>query len=203
MLLALGTNKKAPYKAVATHGYVLLPRVKSKKAEKVSKSKGALFPKKLIDEHGADLVRLWVASGDFRNGVEFSQDKIVQMKTYYRKIRNTYRYLLGNLFNWDGKNHNYEELLSLEKYILFRLQEVNSLVRKAYEEYEYHVVFQLFVNFFSNELSSLYFDVRKDMLYTSAKNEKCRRQAQFVLHEILRTSLPWITPILSLVVLDM
>ncbi|BBM83049.1 isoleucine--tRNA ligase [Candidatus Uabimicrobium amorphum] len=197
LVLAVAGNKSAPYKAVATHGYVVEPRTKNREKQKVSKSRGALFPKDLIEKYGADLLRLWVASENFRDDVEFSPDKLQQVQTYYRKIRNTYRYLLGNLYDDDQQIHKFCDLPQLEKYILTRLHTLNGEVREAYARYEYHTVFQLVQNFFSNELSSLYFDVRKDTLYSESANSSQRRQAQFVLRELLRTTLPWIAPVLS------
>ncbi|WP_372369219.1 isoleucine--tRNA ligase [Candidatus Uabimicrobium sp. HlEnr_7] len=193
LALAVATNKLAPYSTVATHGYV----VESCKKEKVSKSRGALFPKDLIAKYGADLLRLWVASENFRDDVEFSLPKLEQVQGSYRKLRNTYRYLLGNLYDDNGESHSYKELPELEKYILARLYSVNTEIRKGYEKYEYHVVFQLILNFFSNELSSLYFCVRKDALYSDEADCLLRRQTQFVLRKLLFTTLPWIAPVLS------
>ena len=195
LLTATATGKEAPYRAVATHGYVLLPRKKGEEDQKMSKSKKGTSPNEIVNKYGADLLRLWIASNDFRGDVEFSTDKIAQSN--YRRVRNTYRYLLGNLSDWDGKHVEYGDLPSLEKYVLSRLYTVNQEVMTAYARYEYHVVVQLFQNFFAVDLSSLYFDIRKDVLYTHKQDATTRRQTQFVLNELLHTSLMWLAPVLS------
>lgn len=195
LLTSVATRGRAPYKAVLTHGFVV-----DGEGKKMSKSVGnVVAPKDIIDKFGADILRLWVSSADYQADVRLSNDILKQMSEVYRKIRNTFRYMLGNLSDFDPNFHKvpYQELLELDQWALLRLEQVRAAVTKAYENYEFHVVYHTIHNFCTVDLSSIYLDILKDRLYTSLPDSVERRAAQTSMYEILTVLVRMISPILT------
>lgn len=195
LLTSVATRGKAPYKAVLTHGFVV-----DGDGRKMSKSIGnVVAPKDIISKFGADILRLWVASADYQADIRLSQDILKQMSEVYRKIRNTFRYILGNTNGFDSNKDKvaYAELKDLDKWALLRLEQVRETVTEAYENYEFHVVYHTIHNFCTVDLSSIYLDILKDRLYTSLPNSLERRAAQTTMYEILKTLVKMISPILT------
>jgi isoleucyl-tRNA synthetase len=194
LLAALGVQGKAPYKTVITHGFVLdengTPYSKStiEKAKAEGKKTSYIEPDAVIKKSGAEMFRLWAGSTEFRNDITYSQNILDGLSEWYRKLRNTARFLLGNLKDFDPTQHSRAtaSLLGIDKYILARLDEVVWNVRQAYERFEFHVVHRLLVEFVTVDLSALYGDVTKDRLYSDAPNAATRRGAQVVMYECLR-----------------
>lgn len=172
---------KAPYRAVLTHGFVV-----DEEGRKMSKSLGnVVYPQDLIDQFGADVLRLWVTSADYRNDMAVSKKIMGQMADTYRKIRNTFRFILGNLYDFDPKKDSlpYEELSLLDRWILFKLNQLIQRVNKAYEKSEFHIVYHAILTFCVVDLSSFYLDITKDTLYCSRSRDPERRSIQTVLFE--------------------
>ena len=166
----------------------------------MSKSLGnGIAPQEVIDKYGADILRLWVASADYHADIRISPEILKQISDNYRKIRNTARYCLGNLydFNPDTDMVANEELEELDKYALMKLDEVLAVAHKGYNEYEYHTTAHALHNFCVVDMSNFYFDVLKDRLYTSAPQSKSRRAAQTVLYKVLDALCLVLTPILA------
>ncbi len=195
LLTSVGTRDRAPYKGVLTHGYVV-----DGEGRKMSKSVGnVVLPQEVIDKYGAEILRLWVSSEDYQDDIKVSEEILRQISDSYRKIRNTIRYMLGNLFDFDPEKHRVavSELPELDRWALKRFHELNRKVIASYEKYEFHAIFQS-VNYFCNmTMSSFYLDILKDRLYTSAPESAGRRAAQTVLYDILEGLLRLISPILS------
>ncbi len=186
---------KAPYKAVLSHGFVL-----DGEGRKMSKSIGnTLDPIKVMKQLGADIIRLWVSSVDYQSDVRVSDDILKQVAEVYRKIRNTLRFLLGNLHGFDPKQHSvsFEEMPDLEKYMMVKLDKVVAKVKKAYEEYQFITVYNTIHNFCTIELSSFYLDMAKDTLYIQAEDDHKRRSIQTVLYETLMALTKLSAPVLS------
>lgn len=195
LLTSVATKGIAPYKAVLTHGFVV-----DGEGRKMSKSVGnVVAPKDIIDQYGADILRLWVASADYQADIRLSKDILKQMSEVYRKIRNTFRYILGNIsdFNPNTDKVEYKDLLELDKWALLRLEQVRQTVTEAYENYEFHVLYHTIHNFCTIDLSSIYLDILKDRLYTSVPNSLERRAAQTAMYEILTTLTKIISPVLT------
>ncbi len=195
LLTAVAIKGQAPYKQVLTHGFTL-----DGKGRKMSKSMGnTIAPLEIINEFGADILRLWVASSDYRNDVRISKEILKTLSETYRRIRNTARFLLGNLHDFNpAKNFvPYEELLSMDKWILDRLHRMISRVRKAFDDYEFNVPISLIHTFCVNELSAFYLDISKDRLYVEDVNSLTRRSAQTAMWEILSCMTRMLAPLLS------
>jgi len=195
LLESIGTRAKAPYKAALTHGYVV-----DGKGKKMSKSAGnVIAPQKIIDQYGAEILRLWVASENYREDIRVSQEILKRLTEAYRKIRNTLRYLLGNLYDFDLASDSVpaEDLLEIDKYILYRFKLLNEKIMKAFENYEFHVFYHSFYNFCVVDLSAFYLDILKDRLYTYPKKSKARRSGQTVLNELLTGMTRLMAPVLS------
>lgn len=193
LLTAIGANDTAPYKAVLTHGFTV-----DEKGRKMSKSLGNVIdPLKVIKQHGADILRLWVSSTDFRNDVILSEPIIKQVKDAFTKIRNTTRFLISNLYDFDPNKDNVDDLLEIDKWILAKLDQLVNDVNSFYEEFELHQIYHQIYNFCVVELSSLYLDIQKDNLYCNYKNSKSRRSAQTAIYVIAKTLLKLIAPIIS------
>ena len=193
LLESCGTRGKAPFKQVLTHGFVM-----DKDGRKMSKSLGnVILPDDLIDQYGADVVRLWVVSSDFTEDLRVGQEIMKANVESYRKIRNTFRFLLGNLHEFkDEEIVPYHEMPELEKYILHKLSIIDQKVKKNYREYDLKSVFQDLLNFSNLDLSSFYFDIRKDTLYCDSPNSLSRRATRTVLDIIFNYLVVWFSPIL-------
>lgn len=171
---------RAPYKTVVSHGFVL-----DGQGRKMSKSIGNVIdPLKLIKIYGADIVRLWVASVDYQADVRISEDLIKQVAESYRKMRNTFRFLLGNLFDFNPKTDlvAYEDLNEVDQFMMIRLNELTKELKSAYEEYRFDDVFKTVNNYISNDLSAFYLDFTKDILYIEKVDSQARRSIQTVLY---------------------
>jgi len=195
LLEAVGTRGTAPYKSVLTHGYVV-----DGKGRKMSKSLGnTIPPQEVIDKYGAEILRLWVSSEDYRNDISISSDMLKHIADAYRRIRNTCRYILGNLHDFDPREHRvaYDEMLEIDRWALHRLQVLIQRIWKAYEEFEFHAFFHTFHNFCVVEMSSFYLDVLKDRMYTTKADSKARRSGQSAMYEIVNAMVTLMSPILS------
>ncbi|MBM7555474.1 isoleucine--tRNA ligase [Halanaerobacter jeridensis] len=194
LLTSIAARDEAPYKAVVTNGFTV-----DEKGKKMSKSVGnVISPHEIIDQYGADILRLWVASSNFKEDVRVS-DKILQENAeVYRRIRNTSRFILGNLadFNPAEDSMDFEDLTELDRWALMKLQKVVEVANEAYEDYEYHRVYHAVHNFFRVEMSSFYMDVIKDRLYVLEPTNEVRRSGQTALYEILVTLTKVMAPIL-------
>ncbi len=195
LLTGVAVRGSAPYKAVLTHGFLV-----DEQGHKMSKSRGnGIDPLKLVAEMGADILRLWVSSADYRNDVAVSENIIRQTSDAYRKLRNTCRFALSNIedFNPETDAVGYEGLSVMDRWALNRLHRLIQRVTQAYDNFEFHVVFHAVHNFCTVDLSSIYFDISKDTLYCLQKNDPKRRAIQTVLNEIIRTLVILLTPILA------
>jgi isoleucyl-tRNA synthetase len=203
LLAAVGVQGKAPYHQVITHGFVLdengTPYSKSsiERAKAEGKKTSYIEPDAVIKKYGAEIFRLWVASIEFRADIAYSQTILDGLAEWYRKFRNTARFLLGNLRGFDP-NRDGRELVTLgvDRYLLARLDDVVARARKAYEAYELHVVHRLLVELVTVDISALYSDVTKDRLYSDPIDSPERRAAQVVIYECLRAVVTLSAPIL-------
>ena len=193
LLIGCGTKGKAPFKQVLTHGFVI-----DKDGKKESKSLGNVTkPEDLIKQYGADVIRLWVVSSDFTDDLRVGQEIMKANVESYRKIRNTFRFILGNLDNFSEEEIiPYNEMPELEKYILHKLFLINDQVRNGYESYDLKSVFQALLNFSNLDLSSFYFDIRKDSLYCDSPNSNVRKSTRTVLDILFNYLITWFAPIL-------
>ena len=194
LITSVAINGFAPYKGLLTHGFVL-----DGEGRKMSKSLGnVIIPEKVMNQYGADILRLWVASVDYTGDVRISMDMLKQISEVYRKIRNTLRFLHGNVsdFNPNTDRVAYEDLREMDQYMYMRLQDVLKAVRNAYDRYEFAAVYHTINNFVAVELSAFYLDVAKDVVYIEAKDNKDRRAMQTVMYDTLHTLLKVLTPIL-------
>ncbi|KYG89433.1 isoleucine--tRNA ligase [[Bacillus] sp. KCTC 13219] len=194
LITSVAINGHAPYKGLLTHGFVL-----DGEGRKMSKSLGnVIIPQKVMDQYGADILRLWVASVDYTGDVRISMDMLKQVSEVYRKIRNTLRFLHGNVsdFNPAADRVAYSELREMDQYMYMRLQEVLKTVRAAYDRYEFSTVYTVVNNFVAIELSSFYLDIAKDVVYIEGADQQDRRAMQTVMYDTLMTLLKVLTPIL-------
>ncbi|MFP4086316.1 MAG: isoleucine--tRNA ligase [Desulfobacteraceae bacterium] len=195
LLCSVGTRGEAPYRNVLTHGFVVDGAGKA-----MHKSAGnVIAPEELIKSYGAEILRLWVAAEDYRDNIRLSQEILQRLTEAYRRIRNTCRYLLGNLndFNPETDAVPYEDMEELDQWALNRLWELNDRLLNAYDAFEFHRVYHNLHNFCALDLSSFYLDIIKDRLYTSAKQAAIRRSAQTAMNAILETLVRLMAPILS------
>ena len=195
LLVAVGTKGQAPYKEVLTHGFVV-----DGEGRKMSKSMGnVIAPQEVMSTHGAEILRLWVAAEDYRDDVRLSAEILTRLVEGYRRIRNTCRYLLGNLYDFDPKAHLLprDELLEIDRFILHRLQKLTGRLLRAYERYEFHILFHALQNFCVVDLSAFYLDVLKDRVYTSGAASPERRAAQTAMYLILQSLTRVMAPVLS------
>ncbi len=195
LLTGVATRHKAPFKTVLTHGFV-----NDKEGKKMSKSKGnTVSPLDLIKSHGAEILRLWVVLEDYRNDVDFSMESIERISESYRKIRNTIRFLLGNLFDFNADKHTVavEKMSDLDRWALSRSADYFEKILKSYESYEFHHVYQALMNYCNVDLSSIYFDILKDRLYTAGTNSHERRSSQSAMMHISVSLIKLLAPILS------
>ena len=195
LLTSIGTRGKAPYKTVLTHGYVV-----DGEGKKMSKSAGnVITPDQVIKKSGAEVLRLWVASENYREDIKVSDEILKRLTEAYRKIRNTIRYILGNLYDFNPQQHqvNYEDLFEIDRLILHRLQNVVCKVQNAFKNFEFHVFYHTLHNFCTVDLSSFYLDILKDRLYTFQKDSRGRRAAQTTMYELICTLTKLMSPVLS------
>ncbi|HEY6272341.1 MAG TPA: isoleucine--tRNA ligase [Terriglobales bacterium] len=195
LLVAVGTRGQSPYRAVATNGWTLDPQGRA-----TSKSLGnGVDPVEIANRLGGEIVRLWVASVDFREDVTVSGDLMNQVADNYRNIRDRFRYLVNNLSDFDPSEHalEFQELLPLDQYILLRTAAVSEQIRKWYEDFEFHRIYHQLNQFCTVDLSNIYFDVIKDRLYTAVTNSHARRSAQTALWRIGEALARLVAPILS------
>jgi isoleucyl-tRNA synthetase len=195
LLEAVGTRDKAPYRSVLTHGFVV-----DGEGRKMSKSGGNnVSPEELIPKYGAEVLRLWVAAEDSSEDIRFSLEIMNRLADAYRRIRNTSRFLLGTLADFDPERDRrpYAEMDELDHWALLRLGGLIARVRKGYEDYQFHVAFHAIHNFCAVDLSSLYLDIIKDRLYVSAPDDSRRRASQTVCFEVLTALTRLMAPILT------
>jgi isoleucyl-tRNA synthetase len=195
LLESIGTRGQEPYKSVLTHGYVV-----DGKGKKMSKSAGnVIAPEKIIEQYGAEILRLWVASENYREDIRISNEILKRLTESYRKIRNTFRYLLGNLHDFDCQKDPVpvDEMLELDRYIVYRFNILQDKILTAYGNYEFHVFYHSFSNFCIVELSAFYLDIIKDRLYTYPVKSHGRRSGQTALHILVTGMVRLMAPILS------
>lgn len=194
LLTSIATQGIAPYKSVLTHGFVF-----GEDGRKMSKSLGNYIrPDEIIKTYGADILRLWAASVDYRNDTKIGNNIIKQLAEIFKKTRNTSRFLVGNLFDFDPKNDyvKYEDLKAIDKFALHKLNHLIESVTEAFDNYEFYKYFQQLQNFAAVDLSSFYLDIVKDRLYTAGKKSLSRRACQTVLYEILQTLVRMLVPVM-------
>ena len=193
LLQSCGTRGRAPYKGVLTHGFVL-----DEQGRKMSKSLGnVVAPQKVIEQSGADILRLWVVSSDYYDDLRIGGEILKRQSDHYRRIRNTLRYLLGALEGFDeAEKIAPEQMPELERWVLNRLAELDHSVRQKTAHYDFHGIFTELHDFCNGDLSAFYFDIRKDMLYCDHSGDEARRSARTVMDITLRCLISWIAPIL-------
>lgn len=194
LFVGVAAKKASPYKSVITHGFVL-----DEKGKGMSKSLGNFIdPEEIISQNGAEILRLWVAMLNYKEDARFGQETLQRLVEAYRKIRNTWRFILGNIndFSPDEESVTPQEMEFLDRWILEKCFRTGKKILKAYENYEYHIIFHTIYNFFTVELSSFYLDILKDRLYCSGKKSQFRRSAQTALFNLLKSTLALMAPIL-------
>ncbi|QTA88621.1 isoleucine--tRNA ligase [Desulfonema magnum] len=194
LLTSVGTRGKAPYEAVLTHGFVV-----DESGKKMSKSLGnVVAPKQVIDKYGAEILRLWVSATDYRDDIRISENILKQLSDAYRKIRNTCRFLLGNLYDFDPSKDAipYSSMPEVDRFALYKLLGLIEKAHKAYDRYEFHVIYHSLYNYCTVDLSSFYLDILKDRLYASSPEPLERRSAQTVIHTLLDAIVRLMAPIL-------
>ncbi len=195
LLTSVAGGNGTPFKQIITHGWTV-----DGEGKKMSKSLGnGIDPQEIVGQYGADILRLWVASADYHADIRISKEILKQISDNYRKLRNTARYCLGNLYDFDPDKDMVEndKLEELDKYALMKLDEIIKTARDSYEVYDYHTVSHAIHNFCVVDMSNFYFDVLKDRLYTSAPDSNTRRAAQTVLYKVLDALTLLLTPILA------
>ena len=195
LLASIAVRGEAPYRSVLTHGFTV-----DAKGMKMSKSKGnVVAPQKVMKSLGADILRLWVASTDYRGEMSVSDEVLKRMADAYRRIRNTARFLLANLNGFDPSKDQVapQDMLALDKWIVARAQEVQQELHEAYERYEFHNIYQKLHNFCAVDMSSFYLDVVKDRQYTTQQDSLARRSTQSAMHHVIEAMVRWMAPILS------
>jgi isoleucyl-tRNA synthetase len=194
LLESCGTRGRAPYDAVLTHGFVL-----DGEGRKMSKSVGnVVAPQKIMKDHGADILRLWVALTDYTDDLRIGPEIVKGLVDSYRRLRNTLRYMLGNLADFsEPERLPVAEMPELERWVLHRLCELDDLRAEAFASYEYHRFYGALHNFCATELSAFYFDTRKDSLYCDALDSTSRRAARTVLDQLFNTLTAWLAPALT------
>jgi isoleucyl-tRNA synthetase len=192
LLESCATRGRAPYNAVVTHGFIM-----DEKGEKMSKSKGNVTaPQAIMNDAGADILRLWVMSSDYAEDLRVGKTIIQTNIDAYRKIRNTIRWMLGTLAHDKGEEIAYAELPELEKLMLHRLAELDQLVRRAYDDFDFKRITRALTDFANVELSAFYFDIRKDALYCDAPSSLRRRAALHVIRKLFDCLVLWFAPMM-------
>ena len=194
LLTSIATQEKAPYKGVLTHGFVF-----GEDGRKMSKSLGNYIrPDDIIKNYGADILRLWAASVDYRNDIKIGNNIVGQLAEIFKKTRNTARFLMGNIFDFNPQEDYvcYDDLKLIDKFALHKLNKLVAEVTEAFENYEFYKYFQCLQNFAAVDLSSFYLDIVKDRLYTAGKKSLSRRACQTVLYETLQTLVRILAPVM-------
>ena len=197
LLESCGTRGRAPFESILSHGFVV-----DGKGLKMSKSLGnVIAPEDILKKYGADIIRIWVASSNYAEDLRIDYSILDQHADSYRKIRNTFRYLLGNLNDnfekKDFENININELPELEQFMLHKIYSLNLNFKNYFKNYDFHNLYKELLNFCTVDLSAFYFDIRKDNLYCDPKNSKKRQSTILLLNIILNSLLKWFAPILS------
>jgi len=195
LLESCGTRGRAPFESILSHGFVV-----DGKGMKMSKSAGnVISPDEILKNYGADILRAWVASSDYTEDLRIDNTILAQHAESYRKIRNTFRFILGNLQDkfekQDLKKINIDSFSELERYILGKLSDLDNSVKENLKNYNFHKLYKVLLNFCTLDLSSFYFDIRKDVLYCDDLNSKKRKDCILVLNIILECLLKWLAPI--------
>ncbi|MBL7072301.1 MAG: isoleucine--tRNA ligase [Candidatus Omnitrophica bacterium] len=195
LITSMGINEKAPYKKVLTHGFVV-----DADGKKMSKSIGnVISPDEVMRKYGADILRLWVASSDYMGDIKVSSEILERLADGYRKIRNTFRFLLSNLYDFDVLRDKVEtkDMPEIDRWMISRLNDLAKEITACYEKYEFYKVYRVVYNFCVYEISAFYLDISKDTLYVEGADSKVRRSVQTVIFEILNTLTRILSPILS------
>src|SRR3972149_3548717 len=194
LLTSIGTRSVPPYNSVLTHGFVV-----DGSGRKMSKSLGnVVAPQEVINRYGAEVLRLWVSGEDYREDIRISEEILKRLSEAYRRIRNTFRFILGNLYDFEPERDalRFEELDELDRLTLHKLTKLTERIRAAYEEFEFHVVYHSVHNFCTVDLSAFYLDVVKDRLYTNRAGSRGRRAAQTTIYHVLDHLLRLTAPVL-------
>jgi isoleucyl-tRNA synthetase len=196
LLVGLGTRGRPPYRAVVTNGFVV-----AEDGRKMSKSLGnSIEPEDIIKQHGADMLRLWVSMADYTQEIRLSQEILARAVEAYRKIRNTFRYLISNLYDFDPTRDSVPaaDLQEVDRYALARYAQAATRVVEAYDRYDYQTIFHTLNNLLTVDLSAFYLDVSKDRLYTLGANSRARRSAQTAIYQIADGLTRLVAPVLSM-----
>ena len=193
LLESTGTRGRAPYESILTHGFVV-----DGKGRKMSKSLGnVVSPDQILKEYGVDILRLWVVASDYYDDLKLDNSILKSQTDSYRRIRNTFRYLIGNLDGFqESEKLSFDKFPELEKYILHRLWEIDQSINKCVKTFNFHQMFTLLFNFCSNDLSAFYFDIRKDSIYCDPLDSTQRRATRTVLDIIFNYLVRWLAPTL-------
>ena len=195
LLVGVGLRKQAPYREVASHGWVL-----DETGRAMSKSLGNITePQTIVNQHGAEILRLWVASMDFRDDVRISKDMMDRLSDSYRKIRNTFRFCLANLYDFDPQQDAVPvtEMLEADQWAVYRMSRLAGLCRDWFNEFAFHKAYHAIYNFCTVELSAFYLDITKDRLYTAAASSPERRSVQTALYRVADALVRLVAPLLS------
>ena len=195
LISSVAINGKAPYKQVLTHGFTV-----DKDGKKMSKSLGnVISPQKVVNNLGADILRLWIASTDYTAEMNVSDEILKRSADSYRRIRNTMRFMLANMQGFEADKHlqGFDKMLDLDKWIISKTADLQTQILQAYEQYNFHYAMQLILNFCTNDLGGFYLDIIKDRQYTTQENSLARRSAQSALHHISQAMVRWLSPVLS------
>ncbi|HEU0265910.1 MAG TPA: class I tRNA ligase family protein, partial [Geobacterales bacterium] len=195
LLASVGTRGHAPYKAVLTHGFVV-----DGQGRKMSKSVGnVVAPEEVIGKFGAEILRLWVAAQDYRDDIRISPEILSRLAESYRRIRNTCRYILGNLNGFDPATDQvpFAEMPEIDRWALHQLELLKERVQKSYDDSEFHLFYHAVNGFCTVEMSAFYLDILKDRLYTSRRDSLVRRSAQTAMYQILDALVRLMAPVLS------
>ncbi|MCP5046320.1 MAG: isoleucine--tRNA ligase [bacterium] len=195
LLVAVSARKQSPYKMVITHGFTL-----DQKGRAMSKSSGnAISPQSVIEQKGAEILRLWVAMVNYKEDTKLGNEIIARITESYRKIRNTWKFMLGVLSDYQSNAQplNDQNLREVDRYILYRLQQVKQKLFDSYKSYDYHIIAHTIINFFNVDLSAFYLNFTKDILYCDATRSTTRKTTQAVIFKLLTETLLLLAPILS------
>jgi isoleucyl-tRNA synthetase len=195
LLTSVALHRRAPYRAVLTHGFTI-----DDKGRKMSKSLGnVIAPQKVIGTLGADVLRLWVAATDYANEMSLSDEILKRVSESYRRVRNTVRYLLGNLYDFDPAKDCVptEQLLALDRWAVWRAAQLQAEVLAAYRDYQFHAIYQKVHNFCSVDMGGFYLDVLKDRMYCMQAKSVGRRSGQTAMYYIAEAMVRWLAPVLS------